>query len=127
MSGPVLLAFVIWMMLTAEFSLLNAVIGFAGSCAASVLQPYRFSAIQLMHLAALTLLNIPRAIGETFLLVFIPHRYELTRTHELKNPGNPWAVFLETFVITFTPMTLVTSAEEDGRIHIHVVSRKGRS
>lgn len=127
MSGAILLAFGIWMLLTSEFTLLNAIIGFVASCVASLLQPYRFSAWQLLQLAALTILNIPRAIFETFLLVFVPYRHEVNKKHELKDPGNAWSVFMETFVITFTPMSLVTSAEEDGKIHIHVVSRKEQS
>ena len=127
MSGPVLLAFSLWMLLTSDLSWPNALIGFAASLLVSLLQPYRFSAAQFLQLAGLTVLNLPRAIFETFLLVFVPHRFERIETHELKKPGDPWSVFMETFLITFTPMTLVTSSEEDGRIHIHVVSRKGRS
>ena len=124
MSGPVFLAFGIWMLLTSAFTVLNALIGFVAAVAVSLLQPYRFSVVQLLQLAARTVLNLPRAVFETFLLVFVPHRHEGMKTHQLKKPDDPWSAFVETFIITFTPLTLVAGAEKDGKIQIHVVSRK---
>ena len=124
MSGPILLAFGIWMLLTSEFSWLNAMIGLAGALVVSMLQPYRFSAGQFLKLAVLTLVYLPQAVGETFLMVFRPHTVERYQTHELKDPDNPWAAFMEVFIITFTPLTLVTSNERNGKIRLHVISRK---
>jgi multicomponent Na+:H+ antiporter subunit E len=126
MSGPVLLAFSVWMLLTSEFTWANAAIGLAGSVVASLLHPYRFSAWQFMELVGLTVLHLPQAIWETALMVCVPHRYEKTAQKDVRNPENPWSVFCQTFIITLTPRTLVISEEKNGKIRLHLVSRKGQ-
>ncbi len=125
MSGPVFLAFSIWMLLTAEFSWVNGGMGLIGALAVSLFQPYRFSFGQFMKLVFLIVLNLPRAIAETFLMVLLPHRQEEVRSHQLKHPDDPWASFVEIFIITFTPFTLVTRADRKGRTQLHIISRKG--
>lgn len=127
MSGPILLALGIWMLLTSEFTWMNVMIGLVGSVIASLLHPYRFSAGQLAVLIGLTLWNLPKAIWETFLMVLCPHRHETETEEAVRNPENPWAVFCQTFIITLTPRTLVISEEMQGKIRLHIVSRKERS
>lgn len=123
MSGPVLLAFGIWMLLTSEFTWVNVMIGMLGSGIASLLHPYRFSAWQLFVLIGLTLLHLPQAVWETFMMVLIPHRYETLAQKTVRNPENPWAVFCQTFIITLTPRTLVISEEFNGTVRLHIVKR----
>lgn len=124
MSGPALLAFGIWMLLTADFSWINGTIGIIAAVSVSLLQPYRFSVLQFLNLAFLIVLNLPRAITETFIMVLLPHRHERCQEKLLKNPDDAWAVFVEIVIITFTPYTLVTQAGKKGRIRLHIISRK---
>ncbi|MDF7825121.1 Na+/H+ antiporter subunit E [Pontiellaceae bacterium B12227] len=124
MTGPVLLAFCIWMLLTAEFSWLNAFIGLAGSMVVGLLNPYRFSARQLIHLWARVLIRLPQALWEALLIVLLPHRHERIAEQPVDHPESPWSVFSQTFLITFTPKSLVISEERDGRMQLHTVERE---
>ncbi len=127
MSGPVVLAFCVWMLLTSDFSWINGGIGLIAAVLVSLLQPYRFSLVQFLKLVFLIILNLPRAIAETFLMVLAPHRQERYQEHRLKHPDDPWAAFVEIFIITFTPFSLVVQAESRGRTRLHIISRKGPS
>ena len=124
MTGPVLLAFGIWMLLTSDFSWLNAGIGLAGSILVSRLHRYRFSAWQLICLLGAALIRLPQAVWESFMIVLLPHRYERVSVRRVTDPQNPWAVFCQTFIITFTPRSLVISEEEEGEVRLHSLERK---
>ncbi len=124
MTGPVLLAFGIWMLFTADFSWPNAAVGLAGSLLVSMLHRHRFSAWQLVYLIGAALIRLPLAVWESFLIVIVPHRYERIVSRRISDPGNPWAVFCQTFIITFTPRSLVVSEEEDGQVQLHSLERK---
>ena len=124
MTGPVLLAFGIWMLFTADFSWLNVAVGLAASFAVSLLNLHRFSAWQLVRLIGTALLHLPVAVWESLCIVLLPHRHERMALRTVRDPGNPWAVFCQTFVITFTPRTLVCSEEEDGQLQLHSIERE---
>ena len=124
MSGPIILAFGLWMLLTAEFSWPNAVVGMLGAIMISRLPLHRFSAWQLLCLLAAALVRLPQMLWESFCIVILPHPHEQISTRRLHHPGNYWAVFCQTFIITFTPRSLVISEEDDGEIRIHSLERK---
>lgn len=124
MTGPVLLAFVIWMLFTAEFSWLNALIGLAGSMIVGLLNPYRFSAWQLIRLWAGMVIRLPQALWEAFRIVLLPHGCENLTEQSVDHPESPWSVFSQTFLITFTPKSLVISEEKDGRVQLHSLERE---
>lgn len=123
MSGPIILAFGIWMLLTADFSWPNAVVGLLGAVMVSRLPLYRFSAWQLVVLIVSTLVRVPSALWESFRIVLLPHPYEQVSTRKVHHPENRWAVFCQTFIITFTPRSLVVG-EEGGELHIHSLERR---
>ena len=124
MTGPILLAFVIWMLFTSDFSALNALIGLVGSIIVALLSPHQFSAGQLLGLVVGTLIRLPKAIWESFLIILIPHRYEKISLEKVQDPKQPWSVFCQTFLITFTPRSLVISEEREGKIQLHTLARK---
>jgi multicomponent Na+:H+ antiporter subunit E len=124
MSGPILLAFGIWMLLTADFSWLNAAVGLAGAVMVSLLPKHRFSAGQLLYLILSGLVRLPQALWEAFLVVLLPHRHERFIRQKMIHARNPWAVFCQTFIICFTPKSLVVSGEEEGKVRVHVLERK---
>lgn len=127
MSGPFILAFGIWMLLTADFSWVNAAVGLAAAAVVSFLPRHRFSAWQLIRLVLSGLIRFPIALWETLLMVLLPHKLERTHRIKLKTPNNPWGIFCQTFITTFTPRTLVVSEEEDDELLLHSIEREGRS
>ena len=124
MSGPLLLAFGIWMLLTADFTWSNLVVGFSGAVIVSLLPVHRFSAWQLIYLILSTLVRLPQVVWEAFLIVILPHRYERISSRRVIHANNPWAVFCQTFIITLTPRSLVISEGEKGKVRLHVLERK---
>lgn len=124
MTGPILLAFGIWMLFTADFSWLNAMIGLVGSMAVSRFHHSRFSAWQLIRLLGAALIRLPQAVWESFMIVLLPHRYERVSLRRVIDPQTPWSVFCQTFLITFTPRSLVISPEEEGDVRLHSLERK---
>jgi multicomponent Na+:H+ antiporter subunit E len=124
MSGPIVLAFGIWMLLTADFRWPNAVVGLVGALLVSLLPKHRFSAWQLIYLILSALVRLPQAILESLLIVFLPHRHERIASHKVIHATNPWAVFCQTFIITLTPRSLVIGKEGKGRLRLHILERK---
>lgn len=124
MSGPVLLAFGIWMLLTADFTWPNAAAGLIASVAVSLLPKHRFSAWQLIYLVLSALVRIPQALWEVLRIVCLPHRYERITAHKLIHARNPWAVFCQTLIICFTPRSLVVSEQHKGEVKVHMLERR---
>ncbi len=127
MSGAVLLAFGLWMLLTTEFSLVNACFGWVVAVLVSWLPKYRFSALQLLHLLGATLFRLPQALAQAIWIVLMPHGHERTVHLPLQRPQDPWRSFCEVFLITYTPKSLVVSDEEDGIVQVHSLERKDLS
>ncbi|WP_372808889.1 Na+/H+ antiporter subunit E [Pontiella sp.] len=118
MSGPFILAFGIWMLLTADFSRTNALAGLVAAALVALLPKHRFSAWQLFRLILSVLIRVPMAIWESACIVFIPHPNERISTEKIQHPQNRWSIFCQSFIITFTPRSLVVS-EDDDEIRIH--------
>jgi multicomponent Na+:H+ antiporter subunit E len=125
MSGVILLAFGLWMLLTMDVSWLNVGIGLMAAVMVSWLPKYKFSAVQLLLFILLTLLRLPQAVWEALLVVFLSHPYEHIARETLIDTDTPWAVFRQVFLITFTPKTLVISDVDDqGQVYRHTLERK---
>lgn len=124
MSGAVLLAFCLWMLLTAEFSFANVGIGFGAAVLVSWLPKYRFSALQLLMLLWATVIRLPQALGQAFYIVLWSHDYEYITRLPLQHRRDPWRTFCQIFLITYTPKSLVMSDEEDGCVQVHSLERK---
>lgn len=127
MSGPIILAFGIWMLLTADFSWPNALIGLCAATLVAQLPKYRFSAGQFIYLLLSFIVRLPQAIWESVLLVCLPHRHEKTVSYKVAHARNPWAVFCQTLILTLTPKSLVVSDQEKGEIQLHQIERKEKS
>jgi multisubunit Na+/H+ antiporter MnhE subunit len=115
------------MLLTADYSWPNALLGLAGALLVAPLSRYRFSAGQLLYLCLSIAVRMPQAVWEALLIVCLPHRHEKLVTYKVAHARNPWAVFCQTLVITLTPRSLVVSAAEHGEIRIHRLERKESS
>jgi multisubunit Na+/H+ antiporter MnhE subunit len=106
------------MLLTADFSWVNALMGLIAAAQVAWMPKYRFSAWQLFRLILAALTRVPVAIWESFRIVFIPHPNERISSRKLLPPKSRWSIFCQTFIITFTPRSLVVSEDGD-EIHIH--------
>jgi multicomponent Na+:H+ antiporter subunit E len=122
-GGPVLLSFVVWMLLTGDFSVSNAVLGFCAAVLIARLPRQRFSAMQLVGLFFSILACLPKAILEAFWIVIVPHRYEKTLSRKVK-ARNHWALLCQTLMITLTPRTLVVGEEGEDVLRVHRLERK---
>ncbi len=118
----------LWFLLTADLSLLNAVIGVV---VALLLPRARSRPVPLrVLLAALgsSLLAVPRAYGEALLLIFASHLEEREISEPVTDPAVPLLVFLDVFRISLTPFTIALGLDADAaRYRIHELApRKSR-
>ncbi|MGK7876718.1 MAG: Na+/H+ antiporter subunit E [Xenococcaceae cyanobacterium] len=119
-----LLRLTIWFLLTADVSLANIIIGV---CVALLL-PRRYTAPAVLKdwLRALweIIIAIPTAYFEAFEIMFRPHTREDITMERVKPNRTPGLIFLDIFLITFTPKTIVLKYHEDGWYEVHRVRRR---
>jgi len=131
-SLNLILRLAIWFLLTANLSVANIIIGV---CVALLLpRSYTNPGALRDWLRVLweIIVAIPQAYLEAFELIFRPHLHE-DITMERVKPGRaskgalptPGLIFLDIFLITFTPKTIVLKYHERGWYEVHRV-RRGR-
>ncbi|MCY7382333.1 MAG: Na+/H+ antiporter subunit E [Microcoleus sp. CAN_BIN18] len=123
MIGHLILRLTIWFLLTADFSLANIAIGVA----IAFLLPRSYTPPEPLKewfdVYGKILLAIPIAYLEAFELIFRPHRHEDIVLEKVPNHRSPLLIFLDVFLITFTPKTIVVKYREDGFYEVHRVRR----
>lgn len=123
MIGHVLVRLVLWFLLTADFSGANIVIGL---CIALLL-PRSYTAPETLRewLRSLKkiLMVIPAAYQEAFEIMLHPHRHETIVKEQVPAHRSPRMIFLDIFLITFTPKTIVTKHDDRGWYEVHHVRR----
>ena len=123
----VLLRLGIWLLLTADSSWANITIGLL---VALVLPRQSVAPAAIKDwLRALTnvLLAIPQAYQEAIEIIFRPHRGEEIVLERVKRQRSPGLIFLDIFLITFTPKTIVLHYRPGGWYEIHAIKRLRRS
>ncbi|GAB4233120.1 MAG: Na+/H+ antiporter subunit E [Elainellaceae cyanobacterium] len=119
-----ILRLTIWFLLTADLSLANIIIGVS----VALLLPRNITAPGALKdwLRALgeTIVAIPQAYLEAFEIIFRPHNYEDVTLERVKPRRTPGLIFLDIFLITFTPKTIVLKYHEDGWYEVHRVRRR---
>lgn len=122
-----LLRLTIWFLLTADLSLANIAIG-VGVC---LLLPRQGTAPGALRdwLRALgeTLVAIPQAYLEAAEIILRPHRCEAITMERVKPNRTPGLIFLDIFIITFTPKTIVLKYHQNGWYEVHRVQRGRKS
>ncbi|MGJ3248901.1 MAG: Na+/H+ antiporter subunit E [Elainellaceae cyanobacterium] len=121
-----LLRLAIWFLLTADVSLPNIIIGVCialllprSSTAPSVLKDWLRALWEII-------VAIPTAYLEAFEMMVRPHTREDTTMERVKPNRTPGLIFLDIFLITFTPKTIVLKYHEDGWYEVHRVRRRGK-
>jgi len=124
MVGHLILRLTIWFLLTADFSLLNAIIGLS----ISLLIPRSYTNPEALKDWLLVLGKIiwaiPLAYIEAFELILRPHNDEDMVCELVEKKRSHRLVFLDIFLITFTPKTIVVQYHKKGWYEIHRVTRR---
>lgn len=122
-----ILRLAIWFLLTANLSWANILIGVS----IALLLPGRPKAPGQLKdwMRALweTLVAIPQAYMEAFEMIVRPHRYEEVTMERVKPGRTPGLIFLDIFLITFTPKTIVLKYHENGWYQVHWVRRRRKA
>ncbi|QDZ40781.1 cation:proton antiporter [Euhalothece natronophila Z-M001] len=116
----------IWFLLTAELSAINILFGVA--VALLLPQPRRRRVMIRDWLKVLgeIAIAIPKAYIEAFELILFPHTQEEITMERVKPNRTPGLIFLDIFLITFTPKTIVSQYHQRGWYEVHRVKRKTR-
>jgi multicomponent Na+:H+ antiporter subunit E len=124
--GYLILRLTIWFLLTANFTLANIVIGVI--IALVLPGGYRSSNHLVDWLRSLRniIVAIPQAYIEAFEMMLYAHTEEEIVMERVPARRSPLLVFLDVFLITFTPKTIVVKYHEEGWYEVHHVRRKKR-
>jgi multicomponent Na+:H+ antiporter subunit E len=114
----------IWFLLTADYSLPNIIIGIA----IALLLPRSYTSQEKLKdwlkMLGKILQTIPQAYIEAIQIMLHPHNQEEIVRQRVKPQRTPGLIFLDIFLITFTPKTIVTKYDERGWYEIHQIKRK---
>lgn len=119
-----ILRLVIWFLLTANLSVANIIIGVS----VALLLPGRNKAPEALNdwlrVLGEIIVAIPQAYIEAFEIMLRPHSREDVIIERVKPQRTPGLIFLDIFLITFTPKTIVLKYHTDGRYEVHRVRRR---
>jgi multicomponent Na+:H+ antiporter subunit E len=124
MIGHLIFRLVIWFLLTANFRLPNIIIGIiiALLLPRGSTSPDRIK--DLLRAFGKILIAIPQAYKEAIELMFRPHHQEEIVMERVRARRSPGLIFLDIFLITFTPKTIVVKYHEEGWYEVHRVQRR---
>lgn len=114
----------IWLLLTNDFGLLNLLIGLA---IALLLPQGKASAEEIKDWLAVfwqIVQAVPQAYFEAIQMMLSPHEQEDVVRVRIKPQRTPGLIFLDIFLITFTPKTIVTKYDESGWYEVHQIRPK---
>ncbi|MBW4553689.1 MAG: Na+/H+ antiporter subunit E [Aphanocapsa sp. GSE-SYN-MK-11-07L] len=124
MIGHIILRLVIWFLLTANFSLANIVIGIS----IALLLPRGSTSLErfqdLLKGLGRIMLSIPQAYQEAIELMLRPHLQEEIVMERVSKQRSPGLIFLDIFLITFTPKTTVLKYDPAGWYKVHHLRRR---
>ncbi|MGH1392589.1 MAG: Na+/H+ antiporter subunit E [Trichormus sp.] len=127
MIGYFILRLVIWLLLTANVSLTNILIGVA----IALLLPRVYTSPDKLkdwlQVIVKIIVAIPVAYLEAFEIMFRPHQHEEIILEHVKPKRSPNLVFLDIFIITFTPKTIVTNYREEGWYEVHQIQPRKKA
>jgi multicomponent Na+:H+ antiporter subunit E len=127
MIGDLILRLTIWFLLTANFTVANIIIGIAIAflLPRSTASPERLN--NLLRALGKIIVAIPQAYKEAIELIVHPHTQEEIVMERVQSRRSPGLIFLDIFLITFTPKTTVLKYHEEGWYEVHHVRRRRQS
>ena len=122
--GQVILRLVIWFLLTANFSISNIMIGLAISLLMPRYRSERIPFKDALQGIGRIMESVPQAYGEALEMIFVPHRFEEVVVEKAKYRRSAALIFLDIFLITFTPKTVVLNHDPEGWYLVHRVCQR---
>lgn len=121
-----LLRLTIWFLLTADFSLGNTLIGVTVVLLIprSPIRPNQLK--EWLRTIWEIIVAIPQAYFEAIEMMVRPHLDEDVIVQRVKPNRSLGLIFLDIFLITFTPKTIVTKYQDNGSFIVHRVRRVRR-
>lgn len=121
MIGSLILRLTIWFLLTADFTVPNIIIGIviAFLLPRGYTPPERIK--DWLSMLKKILIAIPVAYIEAFEIIIRPHNGEDMILERAKMKRSPIMIFLDVFLITFTPKTIVVRYNQEGCYEVHRV------
>lgn len=120
----IILRLAIWFLLTADFSLANIIIGVS----VAFLLPRRWTSPEplreWLRVIWEVIIAIPQAYLEAIQIMLFPHNEEEIVQERVKPNRTPGLIFLDIFLITFTPKTIVLKYHQRGWYEVHRIRRK---
>ena len=128
MSGylNIILRLTIWLLLTSDLSLENIAIGIVISLILPHTQQSIGSLGEWLQVIGRITMAIPIAYIEAIEMIFCPHQAEEIEIERVPPNRSSGLVFLDIFLITFTPKTIVYKYNQDGGYEVHRVKRRRR-
>jgi multicomponent Na+:H+ antiporter subunit E len=115
------------LLLTNDFGLLNLLIGVA---IALLLPQGRTSPEKIkdwLEVLWQIVMAVPLAYLEAIQMMLSPHEQEDVVRVRVKSERTPGLIFLDIFLITFTPKSIVTKYDESGWYEVHQIKPKTKS
>ena len=120
----IILRLTIWFLLTADLSLANIIIGVA----IALLLPRNYTSPgklkDWLQVLWEIVVAIPQAYIEAIQIMLRPHNYEDVVRQRVRPRRTSGLIFLDIFLITFTPKTIVTKYDDEGWYEVHRVRRR---
>lgn len=114
----------IWFLLTADLSPANIMIGIA----IAFIIPHSKIKVkdikQWLEIGKKFIIAIPQAFIEAIEIMIFPHQYETLTVEKVQEKRAPILIFLDIFLITFTPKTIVLKYQEEGYYQVHKIIRR---
>jgi multicomponent Na+:H+ antiporter subunit E len=124
--GDIILRLVIWFLLTANLSVANILIGISIALLLPRTSTSHTRLKELLWALGKIIVAIPQAYKEAIQLILQPHTEEEIVMQRVQGRRSPGLIFLDIFLITFTPKTTVLKYHEDGWYEVHHVKRRQR-
>jgi multicomponent Na+:H+ antiporter subunit E len=122
-----ILRLTIWFLLTADFSVANIIIGVSIALLLPGRQKVPEALRDWLRVLGEVIVAIPQAYIEAFEIIFRPHNHEDVIMERVKPQRTPGLIFLDIFLITFTPKTIVLKYHEHGWYEVHRVRRRRKA
>jgi multicomponent Na+:H+ antiporter subunit E len=120
----IILRLTMWLLLTSDLSWENIAIGIV----ISLLLPHTQQSIgtvrDWLQVMGKIVMAIPIAYIEAIEMIFRPHQAEDVEIERVPPNRSSGLVFLDIFLITFTPKTIVYKYHPDGGYEVHRVKRR---
>ncbi|MEO1374703.1 MAG: Na+/H+ antiporter subunit E [Cyanobacteria bacterium J06635_10] len=124
MVGHLILRLILWFLLTSDLSAANIIIGVIIAFVLPRGYPSPEALKDWFEVLGKILIAIPQAYIEAVEIIISPHQYEDVILEKVPPKRSPRLIFLDIFLITFTPKTIVTKYRQDGWYEVHRVRRR---